>query len=150
MKLLVYAITLVFPLALMVACAGENNGQTNRQLVDGQALSGDDSKGDNEKGVCTKDYVPVCGVDGFNYSNSCELDKAGVELDYEGPCEDLEDSNDDTNDSEDKDGKDADADGDAEEEEDDWEMCSSKDNGKGDYCEEEEEEEDEDTPAQND
>ena len=150
MKLLVYAITLVFPLALMVACAGEKNSQTNRQLVDGQALSGDDSKG--EKAVCTQEYEPVCGVDGFNYSNMCELDKAGVDLDYEGTCEDLEDSNDDTNDSEDKDGKDADGDTEDEEEEDDWETCSGKDNGKGDYCEdeEEEEEEEEDTPSQND
>ena len=35
---------------------------------------------------CTKQWEPVCGVDGKTYGNSCTLDAADVKLDYEGEC----------------------------------------------------------------
>ncbi|MCA9459415.1 MAG: hypothetical protein KC550_02590 [Nanoarchaeota archaeon] len=39
---------------------------------------------------CITKYDPVCGVDGKNYGNSCTISKAGIEVDYEGFCKEVE------------------------------------------------------------
>lgn len=39
--------------------------------------------------VCTTDYVPVCGTDNKNYSNTCNANAAGVDVSYEGKCKDV-------------------------------------------------------------
>ena len=36
--------------------------------------------------ACAEIYQPVCGCDGFSYSNACEASRYGVSIDYEGTC----------------------------------------------------------------
>jgi hypothetical protein len=36
---------------------------------------------------CLHAFKPVCGVDGVTYSNACEADCAGVEIEHEGICQ---------------------------------------------------------------
>lgn len=36
--------------------------------------------------ACPEIYRPVCGCDGFSYSNACEASRFGVSVDYEGTC----------------------------------------------------------------
>ena len=45
-------------------------------------------EGTPEPVVCAGEYVPVCGVDGETYSNTCFAELAGVEIDYQGECQD--------------------------------------------------------------
>lgn len=36
--------------------------------------------------ICTKEYNPVCGIDGNTYGNACEANASGVKVKYQGKC----------------------------------------------------------------
>ena len=44
---------------------------------------------EQERRICTMQYVPVCGCNGKTYGNACSATGAGVQRFQPGRCEDL-------------------------------------------------------------
>jgi hypothetical protein len=40
----------------------------------------------NPRGICTMEYDPVCGCNGFTYANACVARNAGLRSFRPGPC----------------------------------------------------------------
>lgn len=40
----------------------------------------------SNQGICTREYMPVCGKDNKTYSNGCTARSEGVEIAYTGAC----------------------------------------------------------------
>jgi len=62
------------------ACVSEDTAQIWTKYKIAEKITNDAPK------ACTKDYRPVCGVDGKTYGNMCVLESAGIKVDYVGEC----------------------------------------------------------------
>ncbi len=77
--MMVFRLSLVLELLAASACTAT---VSDPESGNGEAVG----RGLGEAGICTQEYVPVCGVDGKTYSNSCRARLAGVKVDRQGAC----------------------------------------------------------------